>query len=204
MGKKDIVVEQGKTFSLVARWEAPPIIYKAITAITKTAPVRITAVGHSVPDGWRVAVVSAGGMSQINAENDPPKNKDYRAATVIDVDTVELNTVNAADYRAYTSGGYLQFNTPVDLTGFTARMKVKDRVGGTVLASTEAGDTPLNTVTVTVNNTLKMITITISATNTAALTWTRGVYDLELVSATGVVTALLSGAVTVIKEVTTS
>jgi hypothetical protein len=37
------------------------------------------------------------------------------------------------------------------------------------------------------------ITLTISATDTAALTAGRGVYDLELVSGSGIVTRLLQG-----------
>lgn len=203
---KDFVIEQGKTFSQVIRWEAPPVAYKLITAITQTAPARITAAAHGIPSGWRVAVVSVKGMTQINAEASPPKDKDYHVATIIDVNTVELNDVNAADFKPYVSGGYLQYNTPVDLAGFTARIKIKDKVGGTVLASTEAGDTPLNIITATVSNTDKTITLTISATLTAALSWVKGVYDLELVSpdATPVVTALLTGKITVSKEVTTT
>lgn len=199
----DLPIEQGKTFSYVLRWEAPPIVYKPITGIANTAPARITAAAHGVPDGWRVAVVSVKGMTQINAANTPPKDSDYRQATVVDTNTVELNTVNAADYKAYASGGYLMFNTPVDLAGFTARMTIKDKVGGTVLASTEVAHAPKNIITVTVNNTTKKITIDISAAATAALTWTKGVYDLEMVSGSGVVTALIAGAVSVSKEVTT-
>jgi len=200
---KDFVIEQGKTFQHVLRWEAPPYIYKPITGITQTLPCRVTAVGHGLKDGWRTAVVSVKGMVQINAQNSPPKQTEFMRATYIDVDTIELNDVNSADYKAYTSGGYLQYLTPVDMAGYTARMKIKDRVGGTVLASTEAGDSPLNIISVTIDNTAKTITVLISATATAALTWARGVYELEMVSGSGVVTALLVGKISVTKEVTT-
>jgi hypothetical protein len=196
---KDFVIQQGKTFPQVLRWECLPIIYKPITAISKTAPVRITAVGHGIPAGWRAVVVSAKGMTQINAENTPPKDGDYHQATVIDVDNVEFNDVNAADFKTYLSGGYLQYNTPVDLAGFTARMSIKDKIGGTELVrldTTNGG--------IAIDNVLKTITITMSATATAALTWKKAVYDLELVSASGVVTELLKGTVTVAKEVTTT
>jgi hypothetical protein len=196
---KDLIIEQGKTFSQVLRWEAPPIIYAPITGITQTAPVRITAPLHDCPPGWRVAVVSVKGMSQINAQNSPPKAADYHSATVIDPNTVELNDVNAADFKAYASGGYLQFNTPVDLTGYSARMSIKDKVGGTELLA-------LNTTNgrITLDNTVHSITLTLAAGDTAALTWKKVVYDLELVSPGGVVTALLAGAVSVSKEVTTT
>lgn len=124
----DLVFYQGKTFSQLLRWETAPIIYKAITAINQGAPASITAAGHGIPTGWRVAVVSAKGMLQINAANKPPRTPDFHQATVVDVNNVSLNDVNSSDYSAYTSGGYLQFNTPMNLTGFTARMTVKDMI----------------------------------------------------------------------------
>ena len=49
----------------------------------------------------------------------------------------------------------------------------------------------------------KVIEISITAAQTEALTKSAGVYDLELVSPGGVVTALLEGAVSVASEVTT-
>ena len=170
---KDLSLVQGKTFSLVLRWETEPIVYKTITAIQQTAPARLTVTGHAIPDGWRCAVTNVKGMTEINAEANALRDKDYNPITVIDANTVEINAINAAGFRAYTSGGVLQFNTPVDLTGYTARMDIKDKVGGTVLKSlVSPTDITLNTATST-------ITLTISATDTAAFTWKKGVYDLE-------------------------
>lgn len=195
---KHFTIQQGKTFLCDLRWEAPPIIYIPITGIVQAAPVRITAPGHKLPDGWRVAVVSVKGMTEINAEANSLRDSDYRPVTVVDANTVEINAINAASYKAYTSGGYLQCNTPVDLTGFTARMTIRNKVGGTELLSLT---TENNRITIDTVN--KKITLTLSATDTAAITWTRAVYDLEMVSADGVVTALLSGDISVTKEVTT-
>lgn len=195
---KDFTIEQGRTFTCSLRWEAPPIVYKAISTINNSAPARITVPSHNIPPGWRVAVVSVKGMTQINAENTPPECGDYHEATIVDTNTVELNDVNAADFGAYTSGGYLQFNTPVDLAGFTARMTIRNRVGGTELLSltTENGR-------ISIDNATKKVTLTIPATDTASITWVKGVYDLEMVSGGGVVTAILSGDIAVSKEVTT-
>lgn len=190
----DLIIRQGKTFLRTMRWEAPPIIYKAITGITRAAPAVITCPSHGVPDGWRVTVVSVKGMTDINAVNTPPKAKDYVKATVLDPDTVSLNIVNSSDFKPYTSGGYLMFNTPVDMGSFTARMKIKDKIGGTVLL--DVGPY------ITINNAAKKITIDIPAAITAAITWTKGVYDLEMESGTGVVTLIMSGSVSVLKEVT--
>lgn len=198
MAASDLVIEQGKTFSKTLRWETGPVVYKPITGITQAAPARITSAAHGLVNGWRVAVVSVKGMTQINASSTPPKAKDYTKATVIDSNTIELNAVNAADFKAYTSGGYLQYNTPVDMTGYSARMAIKDKIGGTVLLS-------LTTVNnrIVLDNAAKTIRLLIAATDTAAITWTKGVYDLEMVSAAGEVASLMSGSVSVVKEVTT-
>jgi hypothetical protein len=120
---------------------------------------------------------------------------------VVDPNTVTLNKVNSADFSVYTSGGYLQFYTPVSLSGFSARMTIKDRVDGTVLATLTSGAPDNRIVLDDANHT---ITITISATDTALFTFTKGVYDLEMVSGAGVVTTLFTGSITVAKEVTTS
>jgi hypothetical protein len=196
--EEDLEILQGKTFEFVLRWEVLPIVYKPITGITKAAPCVVTAVGHGTPEGWRVAVVSTTGMNQLKAANQVPKDSEYHRATVLTVDTVELNDVNAADYTSYVSGGYLQFYTPADLTGFTARMKIKNRVGGTELLELTTENSRI-----AVNDTLKTITLTISAEDTADIDWTCGVYDLELVSPTGVVTPLMFGKAVVTNEVTT-
>ena len=194
---QNLTIVQGTTYELPVRWETEPIVYKAITGVTQTAPAVVTCVGHGAPDGWRVAVVSVKGMTQINAKNSPPKESDYTLATVLTADTLELNSVNAAGFKAYTSAGYVQYNAPQDLTGYIARMDIKDKIGGTVLLAltTENGR-------ITVNNTTKTITLVISADDTAAITRKKGVYDLELESPAGVVTALMFGTVTVTNEVT--
>lgn len=195
----DLKIEQGKTFSLTVRWATLPFVYSAITAITKAAPAVITSPAHGVPDGWRVAVVSAGGMRRINAKNTPPRSSDYHRATVVDSSTVSLNDVNSTDYSAYTSGGYLQYKTPVDLAGFTARMSIKDDVGGTELLRLDTTNGRI-----TLDNAAKTIALSISAADTAAITWLEGVYDLELVSGSGVVSLVMSGSVAVDTEVTTT
>lgn len=195
--KQDLVIRQGGTFSRVLRWEAPPYIYKPITAIEQSAPIRLTVPSHGLPNGWRAAVSSVRGMAEINAGS-PIKAKDYEKVTVVDVDTIEFNNVNAVGFRPYVSGGILQYNTPVDLTGMAARMAVKDKVGGTVLTMLTTENNGI-----ILDNTAKTIQIFITATDTALFTWKKGVYDLEMVGSDGTVTLLLSGTISVDKEVTT-
>lgn len=192
-----ITIVKGKTFSRVYRWGALPIIYKAISAVTKTAPVVVTATGHGLVDGWPVAITNVGGMVELNAVYSPPAASDYAQATYVDANTISINSVNAAGYTTYTSGGYLQYYTPVDMNGYSARFQIR--------ASIDATGTPLVALTssagITIDNTAKTITVTIAATATDDLSFTNGVYELEMESGTGVVTRLVSGPVVVEGEV---
>ena len=75
---------KGKTFAQVIRWESEPYIYAPITGIAKGAPTRITSTGHGIPDGWRAAVVSVKGMTEINAQNDPRASGIARNMSIIE------------------------------------------------------------------------------------------------------------------------
>lgn len=193
----DLVILQGKTFTRVLRLASLPYIYKAITAITQAAPPVVTATGHGLLDGQRAVIVSSQGMLDINAANNPPRASEYHKATYIDANRISFNDINASGFNPYTGGGYLQYLTPTDLAGCTARMSIKDAIGGTELLRLDTTNSRI-----VVNNTTKTITLTVDATTTAAITWTTGVYDLELVNGTAV-SLLLSGGITVEPEVTT-
>jgi hypothetical protein len=88
--------------------------------------------------------------------------------------------------------------TPIDLTGYTARMQVREKVSSTATLlslTTENGGIALGGAAGT-------IAVTAAATLTDDITTKRGVYDLELVSSGGVVTRLIEGCVTISPEVT--
>ncbi|MGH9892810.1 MAG: hypothetical protein ACREA0_12630 [bacterium] len=112
--------------------------------------------------------------------------------------TVELGSIDASGFSTYTSGGILRYNQPTDLAGYTARMHIR----ATQSAATTLIELTTANSRIALDNVLKTITLTISATDTAAITWTAGVYDLEMVSAGGVVTRLLEGSVSISEEVT--
>ncbi len=189
MATKEILIQKGKTFTLVVRWETEPVVRKAITAVSlATGAPRLTVTSHGAPDGWRGTPYAVEGMKQLN-------DIGYQSMTVIDANTVEFNSVTPVDdngraWSAYTSGGFLMFYTPQSLSGYTARMDIKDKIGGTIWASSDVADTPLDIIDIAVDNATKTITLTISATDTAALIAKKGVADLELVSSGGVVTKL--------------
>lgn len=87
---------------------------------------------------------------------------------------------------------------PVNLTGCTARMHVRESVGAPDVLlelTTENGGIALG-------GALGTIRTRMSATATSALSWRNAVYDLEIVFADGSVRRLLAGGVTVSPEVT--
>ena len=205
--KQTLNIVRGKTTSLVIRWETTPVVSKAITAISiSTGFPRLTVTSHGATDGWRGYVTSVQGMKLINAENaEKPRSSDYREITVIDANTIEFNGWNPVDdngreWSAYTSGGFFKYNTPKSLSGQTIRVKVKDKVGGTVLLSTESGDSPMNLITATADDVTKTITIEIAATTTEDLTWDKGVWEVEAQGATGKVESIISPSPVVVGD----
>lgn len=192
--KTNLTIKRGKTFSLVLRWGVPPFVYKAITAITQAAPARITATGHGLTTGWPCAIVSAKGMRSINAKNSPPKDSDFYPVTVIDANTVDFNDINSSDMSAYTSGGYLQFKTPVSLSGVTVNAAISATPGATPLATSSG------IIGVTINNTAKTITLRIEASNTTSLSWKYGVLEVEATDSAGTVFQLLKAKIEVEQE----
>jgi len=77
-----------------------------------------------------------------------------------------------------------------DLTGVTALMQLR---------ATPDSATVLYTFTTTIAN--NEITITIPQAHWATITWTTGVYDLQLTYAGGVIDTLFRGTITVEKDV---
>lgn len=182
---------QGSTFREVLRWESATKIYVPITNITKTAPMVVTATAHGAPALWRVKISGVGGMTQANSA-------DYVTSSAVDTNTLTFNQINASAYSTYTSGGMLEYNQPVNLSGFTARMQIREKL---------TSDTVIQELTtannkIVLDNTNKTIQFSLSAVETAALNFNTAVYSLELVSSGGEVQQLLTGTLTLVKEVT--
>ena len=105
---------------------------------------------------------------------------------------------------------------PIDLTGYNARMQLKDSIGGsstflTLSSSLSPDGTGLNLsgsggLNASKPTTSGSIGIFIGYVSSSNLSFSSAVYDLELVSGSGnaaVVTRLLQGKVNLSKEVTT-
>ena len=171
--KLNFKIYQGSTFQEVLRWESSTKVYVPITNITKSAPVVITAASHNIPVGWRARITNVIGMKEINCSED-----EYYTVTATTADTATINSVNSVGYTTYTSGGIFEYNQPVDLSGYTARMHVREKLESTSIITqltTENGR-------ILIDNVYKTVTLKISATDTAALNFTQAVYNLELIS----------------------
>lgn len=189
-------IYQGSTFEEVFKWESETKVYQPIANISKSAPCVVTLQNTpTLPVGWRVRVVGAGGMKEINTSEDT-----YYTATAVDLvaKTVELNQVNSLLYTTYTTGGVLEFNAPVDLTSYSARMQIRESVDSTTIihsATTENGG-------ITLDNTNKRITINIPASATTQFNFSVAVYSLELYTGAGKVVPFIAGNLTLVPEVT--
>lgn len=208
--RHDLTIFQGRTFSESIRLSQSIFSYKPITGATKSAPCVLSVANHGLPDGWPFKIQSVVGMAELNNvptafnEDQIPvawgkgaNGKDYYFATVPSANSVELNDVNALSFKEYSSGGVIVFQPPLDLSIYTsARMHIRSALtSSTILLSLTS---PTQIVLDAVN---KKITIQLSAVETAAMN-AKGVYDLELVTASGVVDCPIYGNVKIDKEVT--
>jgi hypothetical protein len=189
--KLNLKIYQGSTFKQVLRWESATKVYVPITNIAKSAPMVITAPNHGVPVGWRARVTNAGGMKEVNT-------LDYQTVTGVTADTVTFNQINSLAYTTYTTGGVLEYNQPVPLSGITARMQIREKLASTNIIhelTTQNGG-------IVFDNEYKTISLVIPDEITAALNFTVGVYTLEFESSSGEVNTFAKGAISLEKEVT--
>lgn len=188
--KVNFKIYQGSTFAETFRWESALVTYLPITAITKTAPVVVTCTGTLPPVGWRAKITGVVGMKEINSD-------EYRLVTSTSGNTVTFNSINASGYNTYTSGGILEYNTPLDLAGYTGRLQIRPQTSSNTVIlelTTQNGG-------IIIDNTLKTIGVNITATQTQALNFTSAVYSMELVKGTEVIT-FINGSVSLVTEVT--
>jgi hypothetical protein len=190
--KLNLKIYQGSTFRQVLRWESSTKVYVPITNITRSAPVVITAPNHQIPVGWRARVTNAGGIKELNA-------LDYQTVTETTQDTVTFNQVNSLAYTAYTSGGILEYNKPVQISNLIARMQIREKI----TSPTVVHELTTENSGIAFNDSYKTITLTIPDSTTAAFNFTSGVYLLELVNtATQEVYPFAKGSVLLEREVT--
>lgn len=178
--KLTLTIRKGSAEDIPIRLESEAWSYANISAVAQSAPLRITA-SAVPPDGWRAAIMNVKAVGDFAAQSNPPKDSDLRSVAVVDPTTVEFNAINGAAFRAHTSGGQLAWRTPVDLNLYVgARMNVRDKVGGTLVANwtTDTSELELD-----VANSVLWLRLDDSATE--LLTAKNKVFDIELIRTGG-------------------
>jgi len=191
----------GATADIPIRVESDELTFAPITAMTKSAPVHIASTGHGIPDGWRAAVLNAGGMTELNGTWNAIRDSDFRRLAVIDVNTIAFPGVTSAGFRTYTSGGELAYYAPKDLSSYTgARMDIKRAVGGAVLASLSTTD---GTIEIDAPN--GAVWLHVTPTTLVELAACDYVFDIELVDGADVLALCSAESVLhLLPEITTS
>jgi hypothetical protein len=110
---------------------------------------------------------------------------------------IEINQTNSLNYTTYTSGGVVEFNKPVPLTGLAARMQIRETVDSTTViheATTQNNQ-------IVLDNTNKTIQVTLLANVTQNFNFATAVYSLELYNGNNVI-PFINGNLTLVQEVT--
>jgi len=189
-------IYKGATFRPTLNYTSPDFTIKTVTAVTKSARAKVTSAAHGLTGKHKVFVSGVVGMKQINSRDLTRIDKAY-TGTVVDSTNILLD-VDSSEFSAYVSGGELVFHTPINLTGYTARLQFREPLESSIVLlslTTENGGITLGGV----NGTIALL---ISATDTAALTWSTAVFDLEIISASSIVDRIISGRASVSDEVT--
>ena len=185
-----LCIIQGATLRDTLRIMQPTFVYRAITSLAPTAPVQITC-DHGLSSDWLAWIQDARQMPELNRE---PRRQHPHRVEVVDAATLEINAISATGRTP--AGGELIYQPPVDLSGASARMQIRADFDGPVLLelSTVTGG-----LTITGPGTIER---EIPASDTASITWTKAVYDLEVEYADGTVHRYFEGPVSVSPEVT--
>lgn len=179
---------RGATYRDTRRLMQPPKEYRPLTAISATAPLRMTVPAHGLAGDWLAWVIGTSGLQDLNRE--PVRQLPHRVE-VVDADTLEINRLSGAGFKPEAGAGQLIYQPPVDLTGATARLVIREQEeGGSQLLELTTG----SGITTTAPGTLA---VEIDAEATQAITWTSGWYHLEVVFPDGTVSRFFRGPVTV-------
>ncbi len=179
----DLPIIPGATLQQPLLLMQPTYTYKPITAIQQTAPLKMTVPGHGLPGEW---MTWCEGVQQGQGLNLDKATAVGRMTRVVDADTVEFNDINGLQLKA--SGGVLVFQLPVDLTGMVPRVEIRGDGADPIVLTLGDG---LNVTG------LGQLLIVLTPEQTAAITWTRGEWDLDLTYTDGRVERWLRGEVVV-------
>ena len=128
-------IDQGATFRALLRLMQPNLVYKPITDIAPTGPVRLT-VEHGLPGDWPVWVEH---VRQLPEANRAPLRQLPHMAQVVTATELDLPGINATGTRP--EGGQLVYRPPLDLTDATAELRLYEKGAevGTLPVTVNAG-----------------------------------------------------------------
>lgn len=184
-GLWNIEIEQGETWN-------PTLTYQS--DYRKVDDANISATGTTLTS--RTAAFSAADVGKSISLAGAGTARGALVTTISSVASATSATVALAATFAAASADLLIY-APVDLSGFSARMTVRDSAAAEVVSLTTANSR------ISLGGTAGTVGLLLSATVSAGLPFGVHNYDLELVSGSGVVTKLLKGQFTVIREQTT-
>jgi hypothetical protein len=194
----DLTIIRGKTFEFAYLYADDELLYLPITAMPSKAPVQLTVAVHGIPEGWPVQVQCVKAPAELNSEDGA-----CHFVTVVDANTIELNAVNAHCWKPFSGSGLVVLSKPVALAGWHCRAQVRDKVGGTVLFTWHSDPAEAPDGLALVDVARSQFVLTMNAATAAALTWKRGVYDVEAIAPGGEVYPLTAiSQVVVADEVT--
>lgn len=177
---------RGATYRDTRRFMQPRREYRDISAIAPSAPLRLTVPGHQLLGDWLVWVAGVSGFPDLNRV--PGRQLAHRAE-VIDADTLEINSLSGIGLSP--AGGQLIYQPPVDLSGATARLVIREREdGGNELLSLATG----HGISAGAPGTL---VVELDAEDTTAISWTAGWYHLDVTFPDGSVSRFFRGPATV-------
>lgn len=192
----DLYIKQGSIYEEGFHWYGGGIACADIDSVTVGCPTNVRVTGHGLPSlsDTPIYIRNVQGARALNTG----KNEcDMVLATYADADNFTVKT-DTGHQRYKAGSGSIEWYMPKPLTGWSARMQIREKLGD---------DTPLVSITsaagdITISIPDARIVFTIDTATTEGLDFIEGVYDLELVNPAGEATRVLEGKVFLSKEVT--
>lgn len=187
MQQINITIHQGATFNYGFKLAESERIYKPITAITSRVPVQLTVENHQLPDQWPVIISCVKYPYELNTT--------YPViATVVDENSLVLNDLTLCFKRPLSGNGVITYYKPYDLTDFKARAMIRPSV--------YSDEVFYQWDNLTIEPQNHLINLQIPAEITATFQWRNAVYDIDALTPSGEVIALINTShVTVVPKV---
>lgn len=190
INKYDIEVNPGKTFNRTFFFAGGTVIYREILEILNRTPLTLSIQPHNLAgDVWPLKIESVKCPFEMNTP-------DIIMGNLLTDEMIQINGVNASRWKDYTGGGYIAFQEQIDLTEWTFRGQIRDKVGGNLLFSWSSD----GSVDGIIEKDISKFTLKLSPEQTEAFTFTRAVYDIEAINLLGEVYPIINTSTITIKE----